>query len=776
MQNTRAFTTLALLVALAPAQGIRIGPEPAPPTQQEQPQPPGATLRDGRHRPPHHGPRVCLTDMKVTVTVVDGAATVEVRQTLRNEGNQVAEADWIQPIPPGAVADKFTMTVCGQEMAGEVLDGPKARAIYDDIVRRRRDPGLLEYAGHGCLRARIFPIEPNAEIPVVVRYRQLLPLSGTLHTLAVPLRAAGHTFGIPRSLVIDATIRSRTPLKSIWTPLPGADVSRRNDHEARISLERRGQQIEQDLQIFYGVSDKDFGLDVLTWAKANQPGYFLLLLAPRHEWPQLQQPKRITFVTDTSGSMKGEKMQQARAALKFFVESLQPHDLFDVVPFSTEARPFFPAAVPASAENRARALELANGLEAQGGTNIEDALVKAMELAAGATGGEVPITVFLTDGLPTVGTTDIDTLLAQATQRNTSKSRVFVFGVGNDVNTRLLDSLADRTRGDRDYVREQESIEHKTGVLFEKLAHPVLTDVELRIDDIEGFDVLPKTTPDLFKGSRLVVVGRYRGAGNKAVRLRGNFDGKPREYVFEASFPADQQTHDFVPSLWAQKRIAFLLDQIRLNGQRTELVEEVTRLGKQYGIVTPFTSHLIVEEGMRVARAAGRGGSEERFFGASVRDREALGEELRRAGVPAAEAEAPAAPEAAKKLDDERVEAKARLARLRQQDTGAGAVDNSILLLDMARAAPGSVTATGAVANLLSRRVKERTFYLAGDVWIDGAMRSELLPAIEKIPAFSEAYFALLTAHPDLAPYLAFSTRLILVVDGRAIEITPPAE
>jgi Ca-activated chloride channel family protein len=499
------------------------------------------------------------------------------------------------------------------------------------------------------------------------------------------------------------------------------------------------------------------------------------MLAPKHDWPALTQPKRITFVIDTSGSMQGEKIAQARAALKFFVESLQPHDWFDVVPFSTEARPFFPEPVPANAENRARAVALAGEIEAKGGTNIEDALARAMRAAGGATEDQVPITVFLTDGLPTVGTTDIDALLAQAAQRNPARHRVFVFGVGNDVNTRLLDSLAERTRGDRDYVREGESIEQKTGTLFEKLAHPVLTDVVLRIEDIEGFDVLPKTTPDLFKGSRLVVVGRYRGAGARAIRLEGRLAGQRREFLFEGTFPADSRVHDFVPALWAQRRVAYLLDQIRLNGQRAELIDEITRLGKQYGLVTPYTSHLIVEEGMRLAQAAGRApaGSDDLFFGASPRAGEELRRELGRAGgVPMPEG-APA--EVAKRLQDERKAARDKLGEVGARHDGAGAVADSATILRLAQTVSPTGPATGGATALVVRRIRDVTLYLAGDVWIDARMRPELRDSARKIVAFSDEYFALLAAHPELAPLLAFSTRLLLLVDDGAVEIVGAA-
>ena len=224
--------------------------------------------------------------------------------------------------------------------------------------------------------------------------------------------------------------------------------------------------------------------------------------------------------------------------------------------------------------------------------------------APDALGDRVPMVVFLTDGLPTLGNTDAEQLVQTIAQENRAKSRVFVFGVGNDVNTMLLDKMAEQNRGARNYVAEGQDIEAPTGELLTKLSYPVLSDLSLSVDGVEIDAMHPKRLPDLFRGSRLVVVGRYRGdGGHHAIRLHGKRQGATREFIYEASFPAEVTEHDFVPTMWARQRAAFLLDAIRLNGRSKELVAEVERLGKEFAIVTPFTSHLVVEESMRLGAA-----------------------------------------------------------------------------------------------------------------------------------------------------------------------------
>ena len=788
----RAALFLSVLTGLATAQGLYLGPQPTPTPTPPTPVAPPHHLPP--HRPVHHipprpaHPAIRTTSLAVKATIRDGIASTELRQVFHNDGGRVGEGTWILPLPDGATADRFTMTVNGKETPGEVLGADQARGIYEAIVRRQRDPGLLEYLGNGCLRARIFPIPPKGDITVMVRYRQVLPATAGLHRWTFPLRAAGLSGGAPEKLSLDVHIHSTEAIKNIYSPLAAVDVQRSGEHEARLSLESAtGQLPERDLTVFYGLSDQEFGLNLLTYRRAGEPGYFLMMLAPKQQWAApVNTRKVITFVLDTSGSMQGRKIEQARGALRFFLQSLKPADLFNVVPFSTEARPFFASPVSATQQYLDTALAKVSEIEARGGTNIEDALRTALSPAAATVEAgmtSIPITVFLTDGLPTVGTTDIDQLIKQTGQHNTQHARVFVFGVGNDVNSRLLDRIASDSRGDHDYVRESENIEVKTGALFTKLSHPVMTQVELVCDGVDGFDLFPRTTPDLFKGSRLMVLGRYKGDGHKAIRLKGVVGGASKEFVFEGSFPAKAADHDFVPVLWAERKVAVLLDAIRLNGRKPELVAEVVRLGKEFGIVTPYTSHLVVEEGMRVSHALGiqlGAPGRARYF---QRDDDALRvrRELERAGAmgrrPANATPVAAGEQLRRALASAPREAKeSRLSfdSLTLVEAGKKAVDNSVQLRALAlKAAPSSRKAggRGGAANLVSRRIKGKTFYLAGGVWVDGAFTEAMKGGVRKVEAFSDAYFALLRDHPELAPYLAFSSRIVVVVDSGAIEV-----
>lgn len=786
-----------------------------------------ATSPSAQDAAPDQTAGVRIARVTATVEVVDGVATTRLRGVARNDGARDAEAVWVLPLPSGAVADRFEMTVGGTRMTGEVLGAEQARSTYEAIVRRRRDPGLLEYFGRGCLRARLFPIPARGEVAVEVGFRHLLEEIGGLRRWTLALGACGIDGVGAEQVVLDLRIRSRSPIRNVFSPNPGVDVALDGDHSARVSFEGRGGDLRQrELAVVYGLSDADFGLDLLSHRKKGEKdGWFMLMVSPRRDAADERILKKsVVFALDTSGSMAGAKIAQARDALRFFVRSLRPQDRFNVVPFSTEPQPFFPGCVDASPDNVAIALDKIAAIEARGGTNIAGALRATL---AGAERGEhVAIAVLLTDGKPTVEETDPNKVIATARDANAAKARIFVFGVGHDVDTHLLDTIAADSGGTRDYVREGEDIEEKTGALLTKLESPAMTDVALAIDGLATSQLVPARLPDLFRGGRLVVLGRYADSGHRAVRLSGTVGGVRREYVYEADFADEGRDfgHDFVPKLWAERRVATLLDAIRLNGAASELVEEVQRLGREYGVVTPYTSHLIVEEGLALAPRGRAGGGAYRGPGDATppgrNDARGLGApgpsgpstpgpaggaspagpatggsgglapapsldelagRLRDAGVLPPDASVEELRRLAGEVARELRDSESGMRDLGRRSSGREAVEESAYLarlVDTEVASQSDEFFLGAGrgrASLLARfvrTVKDKTFVLRRGVWVDREFDEARMAAGKRVvPAWSKEWFDLLDANPELRPYLAFSARLIVVVGEQAIEV-----
>jgi Ca-activated chloride channel family protein len=399
---------------------------------------------------------------------------------------------------------------------------------------------------------------------------------------------------------IKVALETTRPLKTMYSPSHNVEIRRHGAHEAAIGFEAREVRPDTDFQVFFAPEADDIGINLMAQKLGADDGYFLLLASPGAETKEKKViPKDITFVLDTSGSMAGKKLDQAKKALQFCVENLNDGDRFEVLRFSTDTEPLFNRLTEASTGNRARAGEFIHNLSAIGGTAIDDALQKALALRPDASDRPYVI-IFLTDGMPTIGETDEDRIVANAKTVSHGNTRVFCFGIGNDVNTHLLDKIADATKAFGQYVLPDEDIEVKVSTFVTKIKEPVLTN--LRFTFPEGVRVTklyPSPLPDLFKGDQLLLAGRYSGSGNGKVVLEGSVNGVSRKFTYDLRFPETAAGHDFIPRLWATRRVGYLLDEIRLHGEKAEVRDEVADLARHYGIVTPYTAYLIVEDEAR---------------------------------------------------------------------------------------------------------------------------------------------------------------------------------
>ncbi|HEX6813756.1 MAG TPA: VIT and VWA domain-containing protein [Planctomycetota bacterium] len=753
------FLTVPLIAAPLTAQGLLIGP--LPPNQ------PGPVVAP---EPVVHGaPVVRIVRTAVHAEIVDGVATTAIDQVFRNDGQRDAEGTWFLPLPSGAVADGFTMTVGGKEITGEVLDAGKARSVYEQIVRQRRDPGLLEYAGEGMLRARIFPIPARGEVGVTVRLRQVLQPLGGVYEWVWPLRAARLGDAASGPIGLDVRIKSQTALSTIIAPYATAEIKRIGEHEAVVTLEASTAQLE-DLRVLYGLSEQEFGLHMLAYREGPDAGFFTMLLSPPRAFGKDKVlPRRfVQLVVDTSGSMAGEKIEQAKAAVRMFLRSLRSGDLFQVVTFASGVQTFFEKPQLATEENLASAMQRVDRLAAMGGTNISGALQQALEATvpqADDGGVFLPQIVFVTDGQPTMGLTNPQQILDLTKSLDTRSTRVFALGVGDEIDVRLLDDLVQQHRGARDFVRSKEKIELKVDALCQKIAQPALTDVEVRCDGLDAFDVHPTRTRDLFCGEMMHVVGRYRDSGKHTVRVRGKQNGAEREFVFQVDFPAASGQHSFVQTLWARQHIASLLDAIRRNGQKQELIDEVRRLATRYGIVTPYTSQLILEEGMRLAGGRGVDGQWGQLPARPQRDG-APGDSGGRGpttGGPAG----PATGAGGKSLTE-----------LGKTRTGEAAVEESLETASddfyLGATRREKKDGRGRSTEML-KRAAGRVFVVVGTDLVEQGLPADWQKQVVEIEAFSDAYFALLKASPNLREVLALGERIVFRDGERIVHVKPAA-
>jgi Ca-activated chloride channel family protein len=708
-------------------------------------------------------PPLAIKSHRVGVRIEGSVAKTHVSQDFQNSTNRRLEATYIFPLPRDAALTDFAMYINGKRQSGEVVEAGRARGIYQDIVRRMRDPGLLEYLDSGLLRMKVFPIEPKSVTEVEVSYAHTLPFEAGVYEYTFPLKTGHRASRVLEDHTVSVEIASRQPIKNVYSPTHDVGVTRKDDHHALAGFEQSGARLDTDFTLFYTVSREDFGLNLLTHRREGEDGYFALMLSPRVELEQGKvMPKDVCLVIDTSGSMQEQdRIASARDAVQFCLRALNPDDRFALVTFSTGVEVYGEGLTQATPEEVDRAVAHVKKLEARGGTDLCNAVLHALGMVPD---GERPYLVLLaTDGKPTVGVRKPGEIIAKVEEANRANVRVFTFGIAEDLNVLLLDRIAEMTRGYSEYVAPGREIEAKISGLFRKLSHPVLADLRIAYGDVEVQGLYPRRLPDLFRGSQVVAFGRYAGSGDVAIELTGRMSAgrastpEERRFVYDASFPKASLDNDFLPQLWARRKIGYLLDQIRLHGEEKELTDEVVRLSKEYGIATPYTSYLVLEDEEAYRRhGIVRGGALGRL-------REAGVVRARTAGEPAAEAERRAARE---ELAQRRTLFAVAGAGWPAAAEGARAVELSRSVRRMKDAAAGDADAHRAAV----RRVAGRTFVLAGGAHVDTdfAEGMEML----QVKWGSDAYFALWDALPELRDCLALGDSLVVVLEGKALIVS----
>ena len=731
----RTLTPLALFLFAAPSSQAQ-GREASPPLCETRmcvtalcPQPPCPT-RDGA---------VVRTGREVHVTLEGRVLRYEVTERWTNRGSRIGEADYVLPLPRNAAFEDLALEIDGEMVMGEALDANRARAIYEEIVRKQKDPALVEWMGLGVLRTRIFPIQPGETRTVVVRFRAVAEREGDALRVDVPAPRGSGTAGSGTAL----SFRWPTgeSFGEVWSPTHRVELARDGvRRNARVS------DATGTVTLLVPVrSNGNAAISVLTHAPSANEGYALITLTPPAVTRRATS-RDVTFVLDVSGSMSGGKLEQAKAAGRQLLGSLSGNDRFRLIAFSNDVEDFRDGWTTATASSRSAGLRWLNGLRASGGTNIGGALERALE--ADESSGRLALVLFLTDGAPTVGERRAERLAARAAELR-GERRVFTFGLGADVNAGLLEQVALDGAGTAHFVRPEEDVERVVSVVAERLQRPVATNLKIRANGVQLTALQPTGRLDLFAGQELTVLARYRrtssgfgASGGSPVTITGETPEGRVTWNAEARFPERRTTDAFVGRLWATQRVGWLSAERRKNGASREVDGEIRSLGERWGIPTELTSYLVLEPGMDRVTA-----NMPRRDAGAMRPTEAsaAGGRSNAMGPTSGVAAAPSA--------RQEFEAAKSAASMRE----ATSVADMMVSADESR----------------FRRTGTRAFSMRDGVWMDD--RPEAANArVVKVRAFSKAYFALMEQIPELREAFALGEKV--QVHGKAVTIRLDAD
>jgi Ca-activated chloride channel family protein len=738
-----------------------------------------------------------IREVLIDGRVRDQIAEVQVSQTFHNPGSFQLESEFLFPLPEEGAIQNFVLLVDGRELPGRLLPKDEARRIYEEVVRSKRDPALLEYMGRGLYRTSVFPIPPGADRKVTMRYTQLCKRERDLVEFSYPLSTQKFTSKPIQRLMVNVSIQSKEAIKSIYCPSDDARIDRFGDREVRLSMERRDIVPSRDFRLVYTVADGAFSANVLSIRPSeSEDGYFLLLASPEVKAPDTRpSPKTVIFVIDRSGSMAGKKIEQARGALKSVLNNLRDDDLFNIVAYDDRVESYKPELERFSSRAREDAERFVDNIREGGSTNIDAALKTAVAMVQDSS--RPSYVLFLTDGLPTAGETRELTIAENCRNANSRRSRIFCFGVGFDVNARLLDRLSGGNSGTSEYVKPDEDIERHVSSFYSKMTRPVLSDIRIELTGVDVNRTYPRDVPDLFEGGQIVWAGRYRQSGRTTIRVSGKVAGERRSLDFPAELAgsASGSTYDFVERLWAVRRVGDLIDQIDMHGQNRELVDELVSLSTKYGIMTPYTSFLADErvtlhaslantaaatESLRsLGEVTGLAGVAQRDFkqGLMKAERESAASSF---GFDRFAADSNGAKRGAESLARSRSAGRLVEAQRREKrsvngpvaGTAGGGMGAGGVLALKPPVADGQINES---APATIRQIGSKTFFWKNDRWIDSTVTKEEDEKATVLTQLSDEYFNLARAQKaGNNQYLCLDEPVTVKLDGKVYRIEPP--
>ena len=697
----------------------------------------------------------------IHIDIKDGVAVKTYNCTFKNPNNNfVVGGTCYMELEPGCQVDNMSVLVDGKEMKAEILDVDKAKKVFTDIVRQGGSPALLEYYGNQLIQTQVPKIKPQGTVTVKLTYTTVMKKKGDVYRLQCLNTNPKASLNPLKSASVTVNISSKDPIKNIYSPTHKVKLVESETADISVQWKQDNYLPKHPFVLYYQVADDDVGASLIAHRELDEEGTFMLSLSPTigngagKVTATDILPKDVVFCIDTSGSMiNGGKMEQAREALAYCVKNLRDGDRFNIVDFSTTVRAFDEEGlVKIDEKTRAKALRYINKLAPRGGTAIQDALEESLEKLG--TSNRLKMVLFATDGLPTIGQRDPEAILHQMAKKNTEDVRMFVFGEGFDVNTKLLDFLAINHRGEADYILPDEDITKKISKFFDRVGSPIMTDLRIQFEGLETKDVFPRKVADIYKGEQVVIYGRYSGSGKKKIKLKGNFKGETRTLTYEMEFPefTEDDKNAFVPRLWAGRKVDFLLSELRKSeNQDPELVKEVTYLAKRYGIVTPYTSYLMADDLV----AQGNGGRGEGGFAfRALKNKLQAADAAAQPGRPLTEDE-----------KQRSVEESRELAQIRKgidKSGGAANLDDQVDAM-LKRNPDGQMRHRSSLQAL--RYIGTKTFYNSKDVWYESKFDAEKHKDVTTVKVGSDEYFKLLAKDTRLAQYFALTNVTMEIED-----------
>lgn len=534
---------------------------------------------------------------KVSVDIRDQIARTVVEQSFVNHTNGRLEGVFHFPLPQDASISGFGMWIGDELVEADVVEKQRAREIYEEILRERRDPGLLEWTGGNIFKARVFPIEAHSEKRIKITYTQVLPLRGTTYRYSYALQSELLRQHPLRELSIDVRLDSVVPLKTVNSPTHPVRLQQ-TKHSARAEFTAQQYTPTRDFEVVVEPDGPQNNL-VLIPHRRGDDGYFMALLTPpalegagpRELLPE-GEPLNLLVVADTSASIdRGGRTAQAEfiAAL---LGSLTPRDRFNLAAADVETDWVFDGSQAADEKNVAAARQFLAGRVSLGWTDLDKAFASALSKAKKATR-----VVYVGDGIVTTGDADpvaFANRLKRMYAAQDHAATCYAVSVSSSYESGVLGAIASLGGGSMRAISGELSPSSVARELLGEFSRPALRDLAVEFRGLRVARVYPDPLPNVAAGTQQIILGRYlpeSGRQEGEIVVSGTFEGKPLRLASRAVLPAAEEGNSFIPRLWARMHLDFLLQQ----GTAQAVQDDIIALSEEYHIITPYTSLLVLE-------------------------------------------------------------------------------------------------------------------------------------------------------------------------------------
>lgn len=555
---------------------------------------------------------IFIKSHEVNVVINNGFARTEVDQVFTNSSGNDLEAIYSFPLPRQASLSELSLWIDGSEVTGEVMEKKRAREVYEDQKAAGNTAALSEKDGYKTFNVAVSPVKAQQDTRVRLVYYQPLDIDLNVGRYVYPLAEGGVDEERIAFWSVDSSVRERfsfnLTLKSVQpvvdVRMPGymqqAQLTRVKDDSVEeegdvysVRLEStEGTTLGEDIVLYYRLDDTvPARVELIPYKEESAAsGTFMLVITPGASLAEITEGTDWVFILDTSGSMSGTKIATLTEGVAKAISGMQPADRFRIVTFNNSADDFTNGFIEATPENVSATLARIGTIHADGGTNLEAGLQKGLKKSDRE---RTTAVVLVTDGVANIGATTHDYFLKLVRQRDL---RLFTFIIGNSANTPLLDEITAASGGFAMDISTRDDIYGRILQAKNKVFYQALHDAEVSFSGGRISRVVPEEVGSLYRGDQLVMFGRYSRAGQVDITLKAGISGEEKEWKTSAMLPEADADNPEIERLWALAAIEQVRQEIDNDGETSDRREKIVGLGTEYGLVTDYTSMIVLSE------------------------------------------------------------------------------------------------------------------------------------------------------------------------------------